>query len=441
MGTRRRVHPGETSATAMTPSSRWSCGDRSRTPATGVRYIANFENVRVQNDGMVFAMAFMPRGDSVPMPPWASELPALGAVDITQFTPQDLIELAPAPRRLRPVDLPRATETDDAETRRSTATRRHRRLATTPATPTTRARTPDHSATDAGRRARRRARHTPAARSPITSPSRCSRSAPADDRPAGRAARRPPGVTDVTLALGFRPEPFVEAFPDGRWARSSCATPSSPSRSTLQGRSGSPPTTPRIDDTFVVANGDIVTDLAVADLVAPHRRFGGRGHHPPHAGRRPVGVRRGRVRQRRAARASSRSPPRRDVVEPHQRRHLRVRAVDARSHPRRAPLSVERETFPAVVADGTLFAHATDDYWIDTGRPEFYLRPTSTCSTAQRPQRCEPVAPGADVDPADTLLDRSLVERGASSARCAARRFGRAHRARVGATRRSRTPS
>ena len=24
------------------------------------------------------------------------------------------------------------------------------------------------------------------------------------------------GVTDVVLALGFKPEPFVEAFPDGR---------------------------------------------------------------------------------------------------------------------------------------------------------------------------------------------------------------------------------
>ena len=36
-------------------------------------------------------------------------------------------------------------------------------------------------------------------------------------------------------------------------------------------------------------------------------------------------------------------------------------------------VSVERETFPALVADGALAAVATDHDWIDTGRPELYL--------------------------------------------------------------------
>ena len=37
-------------------------------------------------------------------------------------------------------------------------------------------------------------------------------------------------------------------------------------------------------------------------------------------------------------------------------------------------VSIERETFPAIVADGRLFAMAGDTYWIDTGTPETYLR-------------------------------------------------------------------
>lgn len=86
---------------------------------SGTRYIANFENVRVQNDGMVFAMAFMPRDEPVPMPPWAPDLPALGAVDITQFTPQDLVELGQLPDDFDPSIFPEVEtgdETDGDET-------------------------------------------------------------------------------------------------------------------------------------------------------------------------------------------------------------------------------------------------------------------------------------------------------------------------------------
>jgi mannose-1-phosphate guanylyltransferase len=37
-------------------------------------------------------------------------------------------------------------------------------------------------------------------------------------------------------------------------------------------------------------------------------------------------------------------------------------------------VSVERETFPALAADGTLYASASDSYWLDTGTPAAYLR-------------------------------------------------------------------
>ena len=52
------------------------------------------------------------------------------------------------------------------------------------------------------------------------------------------------GVDHVTLALGFLPEPFVAAFPDGRCGGSSWTTPSNRSRSTPPAPSASPPTTP-----------------------------------------------------------------------------------------------------------------------------------------------------------------------------------------------------
>ena len=54
----------------------------------GTTYIANFDQIRVANDGMVFSIAFMPRDSDIPMPPWAQQLPELGAEDANQAEPQ-----------------------------------------------------------------------------------------------------------------------------------------------------------------------------------------------------------------------------------------------------------------------------------------------------------------------------------------------------------------
>jgi hypothetical protein len=56
----------------------------------GTTYIANFDNIPIKNDGMVFAIAFVPRDTDVQMPPWAADLPALGAADVNQVRPEDL---------------------------------------------------------------------------------------------------------------------------------------------------------------------------------------------------------------------------------------------------------------------------------------------------------------------------------------------------------------
>jgi mannose-1-phosphate guanylyltransferase len=37
-------------------------------------------------------------------------------------------------------------------------------------------------------------------------------------------------------------------------------------------------------------------------------------------------------------------------------------------------VSIERETFPSMVEEGTLYAMPSDVYWIDTGKPDEYLQ-------------------------------------------------------------------
>ena len=53
----------------------------------GTTYIANFDNIRVSKNSMVFAIAFVPRDTDIPMPPWAADLVALGAADDEQVRP------------------------------------------------------------------------------------------------------------------------------------------------------------------------------------------------------------------------------------------------------------------------------------------------------------------------------------------------------------------
>jgi hypothetical protein len=54
----------------------------------GTTYVADFDNIRVANDAMVFSIAFVPSGADVGMPPWAANLPELGAADSNQVIPE-----------------------------------------------------------------------------------------------------------------------------------------------------------------------------------------------------------------------------------------------------------------------------------------------------------------------------------------------------------------
>ena len=131
-----------------------------------------------------------------------------------------------------------------------------------------------------------------------------------------------------------------------------------------------------IDERFVVVNGDVLTDLDVTRLVEFHDDHGAEAHDRPAPGGGSVGLRRGAHRRGRAGagvrrEAGRRAPRPTDlinagtyVLEP----SVLDRIPDGRK------VSIERETFPAIVADGRLFALAGDTYWIDTGTPETYLR-------------------------------------------------------------------
>lgn len=220
------------------------------------------------------------------------------------------------------------------------------------------------------------------------------------------------GVTEVTLALGFRPEPFVEAFPDGRCGDVKLRYAVEPEPLDTAGAIRFAALDSGIDDTFVVANGDITTALDVGALVRRHRELGGLAtiHLTPVADPSAFGVVEiddaGQV-QRFVEKplpgetASNLINAGTYVFEP--------AVLDAIAPDR--PASVERETFPALVADGSLFGVATDDYWVDTGRPDEYRRANLDLLAPGRPH-IEPVAATAVVAPTSTVIG-SIVGAGA----------------------------
>ena len=201
------------------------------------------------------------------------------------------------------------------------------------------------------------------------------------------------GVDDVVLSMGYLPSAFHEAFPDDRCAGVDLHYAVEPEPLDTAGAIRFAATDAGIAERFVVANGDVLTDLDLGALVRFHHERAAeatialtRVDDPSRFGVVPTDEK-GRVR------AFVEKPPRDEaptdlinagtyVCEPS--------VIDRIPEGRR--VSIERETFPAMVEDGTLFAFADPSYWIDAGTPDTYLRANLDLLDGSRPG---PPAPDA----------------------------------------------
>jgi mannose-1-phosphate guanylyltransferase len=218
------------------------------------------------------------------------------------------------------------------------------------------------------------------------------------------------GVSEVVLALGFRPEPFIEAFPDGRCGDVELTYAVEPEPLDTAGAIKFAAEFATIDDTFVVANGDVMTDLDVSGLVAAHRSFGADatlhliGVDDPSAFGVVDLAADGKVRAFVEKPAPGTEPSNlinagTYVFEPS--------VLDL--IPPATKVSVERDTFQRLVAAGGLYGVATDDYWIDAGVPLLYRAANlDLLDGKRRTERCDAVAESAVVSP-DAEIDHSIV--------------------------------
>ncbi|MFN8050831.1 MAG: NDP-sugar synthase [Acidimicrobiales bacterium] len=220
------------------------------------------------------------------------------------------------------------------------------------------------------------------------------------------------GVDEAIVSLGFRPDRFVEAFPDGTCAGVALHYAIEPEPLDTAGAIRFAALDAGVDDTFLVVNGDVLTDLDYAWLVEQHRGFGGEatlhliGVDDPSRFGVVATDESNRVLEFVEKPAPGTEPSNlinagTYVMEP----SVIARIADGRK------VSVERETFPALVADGVLFAVSTSDYWIDAGTPAAYLEANLDLIDGTRAS--EPAVSPSAVVAADASVTRSVVGAGA----------------------------
>jgi len=205
------------------------------------------------------------------------------------------------------------------------------------------------------------------------------------------------GIDDAVLSLGYRPDAFINAYPSGTIAGITLTYAVEPTPLDTAGAIRFAARHAGIDETFVVVNGDVLTDTDISALIEFHRTSGGKGtisltpvDDPSAFGVVPTDSH-GRVE------AFIEKPPRDEAPTNYINAGTYVfepSVLDRIPGDRR--VSIERETFPALVEAGTLYAMGSDAYWLDTGTPDAYLRAHRDLLLGRR---SSPPAPSAVLAP------------------------------------------
>lgn len=223
---------------------------------------------------------------------------------------------------------------------------------------------------------------------------------PMVERVVGHLAKH--GVTEAVLSLGYKPDTFLDAYPDGtcagvelRYAVEDEPLDTAGAIRFAAGEAG-------IDERFVVVNGDVLTDLDVTRLIRFHDASGAEATIALHTVEDPS--RYGVVVTDVAGRVEA-------FIEKPPADEAPSNAINAGTYvlepsvlgriPVGRKVSVERETFPAIVADGSLYALDGNAYWLDAGTPETYLQANLDLLLPD----------GASVHPEAFVADSAHVER------------------------------
>jgi mannose-1-phosphate guanylyltransferase len=199
------------------------------------------------------------------------------------------------------------------------------------------------------------------------------------------------GVDEAILSLGYLPDAFKEAYPDGRASGINLTYAVEPEPLDTAGAVRFAAAYAGVDDTFIVVNGDVLTDLDLSALVAFHRERGAQGTIALHPVPDPSAF--GVVPTDTEGRVTA-------FVEKPPRDEAPTNEINAGTYvleasvldliPASGRVSIERETFPSMVRSGVLYAHSDDGYWLDTGTPAAYLQANQDLLDGRRGEEMVP---------------------------------------------------
>lgn len=189
---------------------------------------------------------------------------------------------------------------------------------------------------------------------------------------------RAAGIDHVVLATSFRAAVFEEYFGDGRRVGLALeyVTESEPLGTGGGIRNVVDRLPPEARD-VVVCNGDVLSGLDITELVTAHRRSAAAVtlylHPVPDV--RPFGMVPTDAAGRVTAFLEKPGTPEEIVTHDVNAGCYVFRREVLEAIPAGRPVSVEREVFPALLADGALLhGHVDTGYWLDLGTPEAFVR-------------------------------------------------------------------
>ena len=220
------------------------------------------------------------------------------------------------------------------------------------------------------------------------------------------------GITEVILSMGFKPDIFIDKYPEEVCAGLPLKYVVEPTPLDTAGAIRFAVAESGIKDTFLVCNGDVITETDLSELIDFHNAITAEATisltpttNPSHYGIVPTD-KSGKV----TGFIEKPSGPDFETNLINAGYYVMEPSVVNRIANDR-PVSVETEIFPNMVEDERLFAVPSDRYWIDAGTPETFLKANLDLINGQRMKNINGVHPEASISP-DAVIKSSIVGRG-----------------------------
>lgn len=188
-------------------------------------------------------------------------------------------------------------------------------------------------------------------------------------------SQHPPLIDEAIFSMGYQPDSIIRAYPGNICSDMPFTCAVEPEPLGTAGALRFAASHGEIADTFLAMNGDIFCRISCAEIVEQHRRSGAEATIALTSVPDPSQF--GVVMTDEGGRVLDfvEKPPKDDASSTWINAGIYVMEPSVLTRiPEGRPVSLEREVFPQLAAEGTLFACQSEAAWLDVGTPESYIK-------------------------------------------------------------------